>query len=93
MSTTAQKPATTPIPVQLSAPEFEAFILPHLSTPKRGPKCTLGNYRVLNLILWVLYTGMQWKYLPVPTDAEGNPAIHYTTVYKVSAKWANDGSL
>jgi hypothetical protein len=31
MSTTVQKPATTPIPVQLSEPEFEAFILPHLS--------------------------------------------------------------
>ena len=66
MSTTAQKPATTPIPVQLSAPEFEAFILPHLSMPKRGPKCKLGYYRVFNLILWVLYTGMQWKCLPVP---------------------------
>jgi hypothetical protein len=25
MSTTAPKPATTPIPVQLSEPEFEAF--------------------------------------------------------------------
>ena len=38
MSTTASKAATTPIPVQLSEPEFEAFILPHLSMPKRGPK-------------------------------------------------------
>ena len=93
MSTTAQKPATTPIPVQLSEPEFEAFILPHLSMPKRGPKCKLGYYRVFNLILWVLYTGMQWKCLPVPTDAQGPPAIHYTTVYKVFAKWADDGSL
>jgi transposase len=83
MSTTALKPATTPIPVQLSAPQFEAFILPHLSMPKRGPKCTLGYYRVFNLILWVLYTGMQWKCLPVPTDPTGKPAIHYTTVYKV----------
>ena len=27
MSTTVQKPATTPIPVQLSEPEFEAFNL------------------------------------------------------------------
>ena len=71
MSTTAPKPATTPIPVQLSEPEFEAFILPHLSMPKRGPKCKLGYYRVFNLILWVLYTGMQWKCLPVPTDAHG----------------------
>ena len=93
MSTTAPTPATTPIPVQLSEPEFEAFILPHLSMPKRGPKCTLGYYRVFNLILWLLYTGMQWKCLPVPTDPDGKPAIHYTTVYKVFAKWADDGSL
>jgi hypothetical protein len=75
-STTAPTPATTPIPVQLSEPEFEAFILPHLSMPKRGPKCKLGYYCVFNLILWVLYTGMQWKCLPVPHDAQGKPAIH-----------------
>ena len=68
MSITAAKPVTTPIPVRLSEPEFTAFILPHLSMPKRGPKCKLGYYRVFNLILWVLYTGMQWKCLPVPTD-------------------------
>ena len=36
---------------------------------------------------------MQWKCLPVPTDPDGTPAIHYTTVYKVFAKWADDGSL
>src|SRR4029453_1984265 len=76
MSTTAPKSATTPIPVQLSEPEFEAFILPHLSMPKRGPKCKLGYYRVFNLILWVLYTGMQWKCLPVPHDTDGKPGIH-----------------
>ena len=79
MSTTASKPATTPIPVQLSEPEFTAFLLPHLSMPKRGPKCKLGSYR--DLILWVLYTGMQWKCLPVPQDAHGKPVIHYTTIY------------
>jgi hypothetical protein len=33
------------------------------------------------------------KCLPVPKDASGKPAIHYTTVYKVFAKWADDGSL
>jgi transposase len=93
MGTTVQQPATTPIPVQLSEPEFEEFIFPHLSMPKRGPKCKLGYHRVFNLILWVLYTGMQWKCLPVPKDPTGKPAIHYTTVYKVFAKWADDGSL
>jgi transposase len=93
MSITAAKPATTPIPVQLSETEFTTFIFPHLSMPKRGPKCKLGYYRVFNLILWVLYTGMQWKCLPVPQDPDGKPAIHYTTVYKVFAKWTDDGSL
>src|SRR2546426_201669 len=93
MSIMAEKPATTPIPVQLSDSEFTAFIFPHLSMPKRGPKCKLGYHRVFNLILWGLYTGMQWKCLPVPTDSTGKPAIHYTTVYKVFAKWADDGSL
>jgi transposase len=85
MSIMAAKPATTPIPVQLSNSEFTTFILPHLSMPKRGPKCKLGYHRVFNLILWVLYTGMQWKCLPVPQDPNGTPAIHYTTVYKVFA--------
>jgi transposase len=93
MSTMAPKLVTTPIPVQLAEPEFTAFLLPHLSMPKRGPKCKLGYHRVFNLILWVLYTGMQWKSLPVPHDTDGKPAIHYTTVYRVFAKWADDGSL
>ena len=93
MSTRAKHAATTPIPVQLSEPEFTAFILPHLSMPKRGPKCKLGYHRVFNLILWVLYTGMPWKCLPVPHDAQGKPAIHDTTVYRVFATWADDGSL
>ena len=81
--TTAKHPDITSIPVQLSTREFTEFIFPHLSMPKRGPKCKLGYHRVFNLILWVLYTGMQWKCLPVPTDSQGKSAIHYTTVYKV----------
>jgi hypothetical protein len=50
MSITATQPATTSIPVQLSETEFSAFILPHLSMPKRGPKCKLGYIR-LNVML------------------------------------------
>ena len=92
-SITAAKPATMPIPVQLSETEFTAFILPHLSMPKRGPKCKLGYHRVFNLILWLLYTGMQWKCLPIPKDTTGKPEIHYTNIYRAFAKWADDGSL
>src|SRR5215510_15526045 len=93
MRTAAAHPTTTPIPVQLSDSEFTACILPHLSMPKRGPKCTLGYQRVCNLIVWVLYTGMPWKGVPVPHDAQGKPTIHSTTIYKVFARGADDGSL
>src|SRR4051794_29773117 len=93
MSEMTQSPATTPIPVQLSEPEFTAFIFPHLSMPRRGPKCKLGYHRVFNLILWVLYTGMQWKCLPVAEADDGTAMIHYTTIYKVFARWSDDGSL
>jgi transposase len=93
MSTQAKYAATMPIPVQLSASEFNEFIFPYLSMPKRGPKCKLGYHRLFNLILWVLYTGMQWKCLPIPKDVHGKPAIHYTTVYRAFAKWSDDDSL
>jgi hypothetical protein len=36
---------------------------------------------------------MQWKCLPIPIDPQGKAAIHYTTVYKLFATWADDGSL
>jgi transposase len=93
MSITATQPATTPIPVQLSETAFTAFIFPHLSMPKRGPKCKVGYHCVFHFILRVLYTGMPWKCFPIPHDPNGTPAIHDTTVYKVFARWAADGSL
>jgi transposase len=93
MSTTAKHLDSTPIPVQLSEHEFNACIFPHLSMPKRGPKCKLGYHRLFNLILWVLYTGMPWKCLPLPKDVTGKPAIHDTNVYRAFAKWSDDGSL
>jgi transposase len=93
MTTQAKNPATTPIPIQLSETEFSACIFPYLSMPKRGPKCKLGYHRLLNLILWVLYTGMPWKCLPIPTGPTGTPAIHDTNVYRAFATWADDGSL
>jgi transposase len=93
MSTAAKNPETTPIPVQLSEPEFTACIFPHLSMPRRGPRCKIGYHRLFNLILWVLYTGMQWKCLPIPKGPTGKPDIHDTNVYRAFAKWADDGSL
>jgi transposase len=93
MSTRAKHTATTPIPLQLAAPEFPEFILPHLSRPKRGPQCKRGYPRLFHLSLWVLYTGMPWTCVPIPKAPQGKPALHDTNVYKAFAKWSDDGSL
>lgn len=90
--TTAETPATTPIPVPRSDREFAALIFPPLAMPKRGPQCPLGDHGVLNLIGWVLSTGRPGKCWPIPPDAHGQPAIHDPTVDKVFAPWADDGS-
>jgi hypothetical protein len=81
------------MPVQRSAPEFDALLLPHLSMPKRSPQGNRGSSRGFHLILWRLYTGRQWQGVPVPTNSTGNPAIHDTPLYTVLARWADDGSL
>ncbi len=81
------------IPVELKEEEFNRFILPYLSLPKRGPKCKIGYCQVFNLIIWVLYTGAQWKMIPIPKDENGKAIIHYTQIYRNFAKWSDDGSL
>jgi hypothetical protein len=90
---TVSKPDYNVIPVQLSAEEFEKFILPHLSLPKRGPQCKIGYHKPFNYILKVLYTSMQWKELPIDKGPDGRADIHYTGVFKLFARWAENGSL
>jgi hypothetical protein len=89
----APKPDYNVIPVQLNEPEFAQFILPHLSLPKRGPRCKIGYHKPFNYILKVLYGGMQWKELPIDKGADGLAEIHYTGVFKLFARWCEDGSL
>jgi hypothetical protein len=93
MSMPVPKPAPTLIPMQWSENACDAFILPPLLMPTRGPKCKLGYHVVFNLILWNFDTGIQWKCVSMPKDLHRKLAIHDTTIYKVVATWAADGSL
>ena len=88
----AAKPDSTAIPVQLSAQEFAAFILPHLSRPKRGPQSKSGSHKPFNYLLKVLYTGMQWQELPIDPGPEGKAELPYTGVFKRLARGAEEGS-
>lgn len=81
------------IPTQLREEEFNKYILPHLSMPKRGPKCKIGYWKIYNYIARVDYTGEQWHMLPIEKGEDGKPEIHYTQVYRYFAKWSDDGSF
>jgi transposase len=84
---------TTSIPIKIGEEDFNEFFLPHLSMPKRGPKCKISYHKIFNYILKVLYTGIQWKELPIDKNTETRlPEIHYSNVYKHFAKWQIDGS-
>jgi transposase len=61
------------IPTKLSVAQFEQFILSHLITGDRGPAPKLPLHVIFNYILRLLYTGCQWKELPIEKDARGRP--------------------
>ena len=88
-----KKAVNNRIPTRLREKEFNEFILPHLSVGARGPKMSIPASRVFNYILKLLYTGCQWKELPIDRDQNGNPEIHFTRIFKIYQRWAQDGSL
>nr|WP_242540374.1 hypothetical protein [Trinickia mobilis] len=81
------------IPTNLSVEQFEQFVLPHLSTDRRGPAPTLWLHKIFNYILQLLYMGCQWKALPIERNDEGRPVIHYTRIYRALRRWQADGCI
>jgi transposase len=81
------------IPTQLGLRLFEQFVLPHLSTGRRGPAPKLGLFKIFNYILQLLYLGCQWKQLPIDKNGEGCPEIHYTRIYSAWRRWEADGCM
>jgi len=92
-SSPVAKPASPARPVQFSAQECPPFILPPLSRPQRGPQGKLGYPKPFTSLLKVLYTGRQWKELPMDNGPEGKAELPYSGVFKRFARWAEEGSL
>jgi hypothetical protein len=72
------------IPKQVSRKDFNKYINPHLSKPKKGPKPKLSFYKIFNYILYVLHTGIQWNQLRTRRNE-----IHWSNVYKRHNQWSN----
>ena len=79
------------IPTHLTLAQFTQFILPHLIVGRRGPAHKLDLYAIFNYILRLLYTGVQWKELPIATGLDGCPEIHYTRLYRMFRYWQAHG--
>jgi hypothetical protein len=59
--------------------EAPGIYFPNLPTEARcGPRRKRDWRTIINYILLLLYTGCQWKTLPIAKDAKGKPEIHYS---------------
>ena len=93
MVKTVKSPLFNEIPSKLTEKQFNEFFLRHLSCPKKGPKGKISFFKTFNYILYFLYTGCQWKSLPIDKCEDGSPEIHYTRVFCKFKDWNKDGSL
>ena len=81
------------IPVQLSESEFNEFILMHLPEKMQKRHYRISRHKIFNYILKFLYTGCQWKMLPIERDETGRPEIHYSQVFRVFQALLKSGTL
>jgi transposase len=84
------------IPESVTQAQFEQYILPYLTTAKRGYVSKTPLAGIFNLILHRLHTGCQWDCLPVSKDAqerEQHNEPSWQAVYDHWRQWSADGSL
>lgn len=83
------------IPISVTEEQFAVHISPYLSKAKRGYVSRIPLYKIFNYILYWLYTGCQWKAIPIERDSAQptEPEISWHAVYYHHRKWSRDGSL
>ena len=83
------------IPTELTEKEFTEYVLPYIPKQISGPRPNIPLYKIYNYILYVLYTGCQWKSLQKAIDKkqDGKPEIHYTNVFRRFNYWSACGTF
>lgn len=75
----------------LSKDMIERWIIPHLSKGKRGPEPEVKLVEIVEVILYRLKTGCQWRMLPLKAFFE-QEALSWSGVYHHHREWVKDGS-
>lgn len=83
----SKKQRNRSIPTKLTESQFTQFILKHLPKRQRGPVSKTSVFKIFNYIMKFLYTGCQWKELPIDLSPDGKPEIHYTRVFRIFKHW------
>ncbi|QNF31210.1 IS5 family transposase (plasmid) [Adhaeribacter swui] len=76
----------------ISKDNIKAWIVPHLSTGKRGSKSKVETWEIVAAIIHKLKTGCQWRELPTKeffTDYR----LTWQGVYYHFSRWVRDGSI
>src|SRR6267142_1893195 len=83
------------IPTSVTDEQFRMYILPFLSTAKRGFVSKIALSKIFNYILYRLHTGCQWAARPIDRDKDqpDQPEISWHAVYYHYRKWSRDGSF
>lgn len=83
------------IPTSVTEKQFDQHIRPHITVAKRGFESKIPLYKIFNYVLKKLYTGCQWKELPIDRDPDDleKKEISWHAVYYHYRKWSRDGSL
>ncbi|MBX3080801.1 MAG: IS5 family transposase [Anaerolineae bacterium] len=84
------------IPESVTEDQFRDYILPYLTTARRGYVSKTPLQGIFNLLLYRLHTGCQWDRLPVSHEAaerQRHNQPSWQAVYDHWRKWSTDGSL
>lgn len=83
------------IPTKLTKQDFDLYIDPFLTKAKRGFVSSIPLFLIFNGILFKLYTGCQWKSLPIAEfkDPETGLQLTYQSFSYHFRKWSKDESL
>jgi len=76
----------------ISKDSINAWIVPHLSTGKRGDKLKVEPSEIVAAILHKLKTGCQWRELPTKEFFAGY-RLSWQGVYYHFRRWVSDGSI
>ena len=84
------------IPESVTEEQFQDYIMPYLTTARRGYVSKTPLHGIFNLIMYRLHTGCPWDRLPVSREASERERLNepsWQEVYDHWNKWSADGSL